>query len=70
MLNLVIVVTAGADQVCDKLIVHIQVALILSLIAEVVAFIQDAPHLRPQPKRMGKHLKNNIPMLRPVAMPT
>ena len=58
-----------SNQICDKLLIHIQLALVLAGIANLVTLILDAPELRHKAQRMRQYVKGDVSVGRPATMP-
>ena len=60
---------ARLDQVAEEPLVDMEVALVLSAVAEVVGVRQNPPDLRPEAQRVRQDLEDDVPIYRSVAPP-
>jgi hypothetical protein len=58
---------ARDDEIPDQSLVHVEIALVLTLVSYVVAFREHAPNLRAKPEGVRKHLKDDVPILGAIA---
>src|ERR1043166_7199554 len=56
-------------ELCKKVAVDVEMTLVLSEIAKLMSFAQNARNLRAEPERVGHSLKHNVAIVRTISVP-